>query len=90
MSLVIVFRAPDHHTSGRGGLIFMVAMMVGVGSGHRWRLSRADWDRFIPNSRLSNFHLAFHRAGAASLIACFIPILLDKNSGALLARRRSS
>src|SRR4029077_11594885 len=45
----IVFARLTNHATGRGVVsIFMVAMMVGLIVVIAARLSRADWDRFIP------------------------------------------
>src|SRR6266571_1161287 len=77
----IVFARLTNHTTGRVVVsIFMVAMMVGLIVVIAARLSRADWDRFIPKFAVSAIFIwHFIGLGLLSLIAlALIPILLGQ------------
>src|SRR5438874_13002787 len=77
----IVLSRLTNHAIGRVLVsIFMVAMMVGLIVVIAARLSRADWDRFIPKFAVSAiFVWHFIGLGILSLIAlALIPILLGQ------------
>jgi len=77
----IVFARLTNHATGRVVVsIFMVAMMVGLIVVIAARLSRADWDRFIPKFAVSAIFIwHFIGLGLLSLIAlALIPILLGQ------------
>src|SRR6266571_8515902 len=77
----IVFARLTNHITGRMVVsIFMVAMMVGLIAVIAARLSRADWDRFIPKFAVSAIFIwHFIGLGLLSLIAlALIPILLGQ------------
>jgi uncharacterized protein len=77
----IVFARLTNHATGRVVVsIFMVAMMVGLIAVIAARLSRADWDRFIPKFAVSAvFIWHFIGLGLLSLIGlALIPILLGQ------------
>ena len=77
----IVFARLTNHATGRVVVsIFMVAMMVGLIVVIAARLSRADWDRFIPKFVVSAIFIwHFIGLGLLSLIAlALIPILLGQ------------
>jgi predicted MPP superfamily phosphohydrolase len=77
----IVFARLTNHAIGRVLVsIFMVAMMVGLIVVIAARLSRADWDRFIPKFAASAIFIwHFIGLGLLSLIAlALIPILLGQ------------
>ena len=77
----IVFARLTNHATGRVVVsIFMVAMMVGLIVVIAARLSRADWDRFIPKFAVSTIFIwHFIGLGLLSLIGlALIPILLGQ------------
>jgi predicted MPP superfamily phosphohydrolase len=77
----IVFARLTNHATGRVVVsIFMVAMMAGFIVVIAARLSRADWDRFIPKFAVSTIFIwHFIGLGLLSLIAlALIPILLGQ------------
>ena len=77
----IVFARLTNHATGRVVVsIFMVAMMVGLIAVIAARLSRADWDRFIPKFAVSAIFIwHFIGLGLLSLIGlALIPILLGQ------------
>ena len=77
----IVFARLTNHATGRVVVsIFMVAMMVGLIVVIAARLSRADWDRFIPKFAVAAIFIwHFIGLGLLSLIAlALIPILLGQ------------
>src|SRR4029077_9919913 len=77
----IVFARLANHGIARVVVsIFMVAMMVGLIVVIAARLSRADWDRFIPKFAVSAIFIwHFIGLGLLSLIAlALIPILLGQ------------
>ena len=77
----IVFARLTNHATGRVVVsIFMVAMMAGLIAVIAARLSRADWDRFIPKFAVSAIFIwHFIGLGLLSLIGlALIPILLGQ------------
>src|SRR5881392_680600 len=83
----IVFARLTNHITGRMVVsIFMVAMMVGLIAVIAARLSRADWDRFIPKFAVSAIFIwHFIGLGVLSLIGLLlIPILLGQE---IIARK---
>ena len=77
----IVFARLTNHATGRVVVsIFMVAMMVGLIAVIAARLSRADWDRFIPKFAVSAIFIwHFIGLGLLSLIGlALIPVLLGQ------------
>src|SRR5437868_13517594 len=77
----IVFARLTNHTLGRILIsIFMAAMMVGLIAVIAARMSRGDWDRFIPKFAVSGIFIwHFIGLGLLSLIGlALIPILLGQ------------